>query len=300
MRYEEREDRELVELARAGWSPAFAVLVHRHAPLLVAAFSEETGFAAALDEEAADAATHATFVRAMRELPERDPAAPFDTWLLELAERPRPTAAPPLEARRVDGMWHDLAARWPRGRRPRHVPRAITGVAVAIAAIAVGIAVPVAIIGDRGPDDTALTELRATPLADPTDEDEIDHDVEVPEPLPTFEFPDVDEDSVPAPPPPAPDPDPGPDTGPATGPADDAAPAPAPDPAAPTTEPAPEPAPAPAPADPLGPPSADDTTPGIADPASGTEDPPGAADGDTGDTTSGDVEAPDDPDGGDA
>lgn len=89
MRYDERDDGELLELAQAGWSPAFAVLVHRHAPALLEAFADEP--------DAADRVTD-VFVRAMRKLPDQDPAASVRGWLSALAGRPLREGAPPATA----------------------------------------------------------------------------------------------------------------------------------------------------------------------------------------------------------
>jgi hypothetical protein len=220
MRYDERDDSELLELAQAGWSPAFAVLVHRHAPALLAAFAD--------DPDPLERVTD-VLLRAMRQLPERDPAAPVGPWLLALAGRPAPAAVPPVDEERLDPVWRQLALRWPDGRHVHHRRPASRLLVTAIGAIAIGIAVPTIVLGipASAPEDRAES-VRAQPLEDePGDADR-------PVDLPTFEFPDVsggptepapgpvvpveppptaDEPVptapvVPAPPPPAPEPTP--------------------------------------------------------------------------------------------
>jgi DNA-directed RNA polymerase specialized sigma24 family protein len=193
MRYEDRDDTELVELAQAGWAPAFAVLVHRHAPLVFAATDDDRDpYRASLD----------VFVRALRRLPDRDPQAPFGSWLLRLAARPMPATVSRARTTEVDALWRELHARWPDGRLPRRVPRFLKRVATAVAAIAIGVAVPAAVLTAFGPADEneeEATELRAQPIGEPTPEPTEDPAADR-EPLSTFEFPDVrDAPAAPAP-----------------------------------------------------------------------------------------------------
>jgi hypothetical protein len=197
MRYERRRDAELVELAQDGSAPAFAVLVHRHAPAVLAATA---------DAEDPQRATRDVFVRAMRELPDRDPKQPVGPWLTELAGRPAPwtTAEEEVAPARVDELWRELDRRWPDGRAPRRSRRVLRRVTVAVAAVAIGVAVPAAVLTADPTEDEDVTELRAQPLDDPADVPEPDG--EEPRTLPAFEFPEVEdaplaplpEDEVPA------------------------------------------------------------------------------------------------------
>lgn len=241
MRYDEREDGELVELAAAGWAPAFAVLVHRHAPLVLAAH-------AGTDDPVARAV--ATFTEAMRGLGDRDPGAAVAPWLLQLAGRTRPTRIPPVDPGVIDTLWAELQPRWPDGRIHHRWPAAATRLAVIVAAIGVGVAVPVAVLSTPAAEEQVL-ELRAEPLDEgPAEETELDEPEEPLEPLPSFEFPDVAPDPAPAP---EPQPEPAPQEAPAelepTEPEPSPAPAPSPPPA-PAPAPAPEPEPEPPPAEP--------------------------------------------------
>lgn len=186
MRYDERDDAELVELAQAGWGPAFAVLVHRHAPMLLAATADDRDpWGATLD----------VLVRALRQLADRDPSAPVAPWLLELAGRDAPSTVPAADPDELDALWHELDTRWPDGKRPRRrVPAAVRWTALALGAIGVGIAVPAAVINTAPPEDPVTVELRAQPVADAAAD--VDEELEEPEPLPTFEFPDVASDDA--------------------------------------------------------------------------------------------------------
>jgi hypothetical protein len=276
MRYDERDDGELVELARSGWSPAFAVLVHRHAPALLAAFAD--------DPDPFERVTD-VFIRAMRELPDHDPSAPVAAWLFALAGRRPPDHVPSVPEEALDPIWRELSLRWPDGRhihrRRRPVVRRL---AVIAGALALGVLVPLVVLGlPATPDDDAIESVRAQPLEEePTEEPE-------PEDVPDFEFPDVTAGAVEGP----------------TETSDDepSAPPPSTDTQAPM-EPAPEttqpPAPAPAepvepvdPLDPIEPPPAPDddgTSDGTSDDgADGSTDgdpPPGDSDG--GETSDGD------------
>lgn len=237
-----RDDTELVELAQSGIAPAFAVLVHRHAPRLLTAVADDPDpLATATD----------VFAAAMRRLPDRDPRAPFGAWTLELADRPAPDRILPSASATLDELWARLQPLWPDGRRRTgRGRRTLTRAAVAAAAIGVGAAVPILVLS-APVDDDGVPELRAQPLA----EDErpaptIDEDEDPLEPLPSFEFPDVAPDPAPAP---EPQPEPAPQEAPAelepTEPEPSPAPAPSPPPA-PAPAPAPEPEPEPPPAEP--------------------------------------------------
>lgn len=80
MRYGERSDTELVLLAREGWSPAFATLLHRHAATVLAARDHPRDPEAVLT---------ATYVRAMRRLRRFDEREAVAVWLSDCAGGPR-------------------------------------------------------------------------------------------------------------------------------------------------------------------------------------------------------------------
>lgn len=222
MRYHERDDRELLELAQAGWAPAFAVLVHRHGPALLTAFAE--------DPDPADRVTD-VFVRAMRQLPERDPAEPVGPWLFALAGRPAPETVPDTAPDTMDPIWHRLTPLWPDGRRARRPHPVARKVVTVVGAIALGVAVPTIVLGIPAPSsDQNAAKVRAEPLEDePVVETRSEE-------LPTFEFPDVgggDGTQAPA------DAPTDPVTTPETAPSPTAPVVPAPAPAPTTTEPPP-------------------------------------------------------------
>lgn len=159
VRFGDRSDAELIELAQAGWAPAFAVLVHRHAALVRAA-----------GPPGADPVAHVTdvFVAAMRELPARDPGAPVVPWLLGLAglRTGTPPTPAPLTAEELDAAWAELARRWPDGRPPSRVVHwQRTAAVVGIAALA-GL-VPTLVLGADSTDaNEDPAEIRAVPVED--------------------------------------------------------------------------------------------------------------------------------------
>jgi hypothetical protein len=177
MRYDERDDGELLELAQAGWAPAFAVLVYRHGPALLTAFADEPDPLGRVTD---------VFLRAMRHLPEQDPSAPVDAWLFALAGRPIPEVVPPADGSSLDAVWHALAPRWPDGRhvhRPRPVRRIL---ATVVGAVALGVAVPTIVLGmPANPSGDEIVTVRAQPV-----EEELEPEPE-PAELPSFEFPDI-------------------------------------------------------------------------------------------------------------
>lgn len=95
MTYVEQTDDDLLELSREGVASAFAVLLYRHGPDVLRM--------ADVDPDPIGA-TVATFVRAMRTLPEAEPTD-VRAWLLSLAaeEIDGEVAIPPPEPARVDG-----------------------------------------------------------------------------------------------------------------------------------------------------------------------------------------------------
>jgi hypothetical protein len=191
VRFGDRSDEELIRLAQAGWAPAFAVLVHRYAPVVRATRPRA--------EPAVPFLTH-VFLQAMRELRSRDPRAPVAPWLLGIAGAgARSAKAPvPLSTEELDAIWTRLHGSWPNGHRHAPaVPWRRTAAIIGLAALA-GL-VPAVVLGADGTDaDGELLELRAVPLPDERsatvaeDQDEDDE--------PDFSFPTTPEEQE-APPP---------------------------------------------------------------------------------------------------
>jgi hypothetical protein len=190
VRFGDRSDEELIRLAQAGWAPAFAVLVHRYAPVVRATRPRA--------EPAVPFLTH-VFLQAMRELRSRDPHAPVAPWLLGIAGAgARSAKAPvPLATEELDAIWTRLHGSWPNGHR--HAPAfpwRRTAAVIGLAALA-GL-VPAVVLGADSTDaDGELLELRAVPLPDERTatvaEDEDDDE-------PDFSFPTTPEEQE-APPP---------------------------------------------------------------------------------------------------
>jgi hypothetical protein len=159
VRFGDRSDEELIRLAQAGWAPAFAVLVHRYAPVVRATRPRA--------EPAVPFLTH-VFLQAMRELRSRDPRAPVAPWLLGIAGAgARSAKAPvPLSTEELDAIWTRLHGSWPNGHRHAPaVPWRRTAAIIGLAALA-GL-VPAVVLGADGTDaDGELLELRAVPLPD--------------------------------------------------------------------------------------------------------------------------------------
>jgi hypothetical protein len=224
--YGGRADAELVAEAQAGAAPAFAVLLHRHGPAVRSAVRHDPDPTGAVLE---------TFVRAMRELRGRDPAAPVRPWLLELAGTGlEPDPLIPLSEEERDEIWAELAVRWPTGRVPRRRSARRQRMALAAGLVAVSALVPAMVLLAGQPSQEPLDELRAFPLQTAG---AVVAEPEEPEPLPSITFPTVPELEQP------------PSTEPA--PAVTTTPQPAPTattPPAPVTSPSPRPTPAPAPA----------------------------------------------------
>jgi hypothetical protein len=258
VRFGDRSDEELIRLAQAGWAPAFAVLVHRYAPVVRATRPRA--------EPVVPFLTH-VFLHAMRELRDRDPHAPVAPWLLGLAGAGARSAKTPvpLSPEDLDAIWTRLHGYWPDGHRhARSVPWRRTAAVVGLAALA-GL-VPAVVLGADGTGaEGEPLELRAVPLPDERiatvaeergDEDE-----------PDFSFPTTPEEQEAPPPEPV-------------------------EPSPPETETAPQPEPEPQPQDPTvgeddnldGEPG--DTTPD--DEAEDDEDSGGLLDGVLGDEDGGD------------
>ena len=189
MQHSEDSDTELLERARAGSAPAFAVLLHRHGPAVRAVVA---------DDPDATGAVIATFIRAMRQLPGSEDGEPRRR-LVELARaevddprEPEPTVA--LDHGELDEVWAELDLRWPDGKVPRHLPRWVGWSVSIVALAALAVSVPHAVLtigaaGDAGPEE--LGSLVARPFTEQTDEpppvEELAENLEPP----PFEFPDL-------------------------------------------------------------------------------------------------------------
>jgi hypothetical protein len=199
VQHSDGSDAELVERARAGSAPAFAVLLHRHGPAVravVAGDRDPTG------------AVIGTFVTAMRRLPDHPVDDTPRDWLLQLAasevREPRTAdaqPAPDLEPDELDEIWAELDLRWPDGRVPRTVPRWVGWSALVITLAALAILVPYTVLtlggnGDDGPNE--LAGLVARPFEDPDAEAPVDEAPDEDLEPPPFVFPDVDLESAPA------------------------------------------------------------------------------------------------------
>jgi hypothetical protein len=255
--YGERSDAELIALSKVGIAPAFAVLLHRHGPAVRSAVRHDPDPTGAVIE---------TFVRAMRELPQRDETVPVRPWLLALAGTDRtPDPIVPISEEERDEIWAELAVRWPTGRPPRRSER-LQRVAMTVGLVAISALVPTLVLYAGNQEPQPLDELRAFPLQTTVEVAEPDDA----EPLPSFTFPTVPEleGSAPAP---EPTPTPSPTSTPTA--TEEPPPAPSPEPVEPTaspepvepteepTEPTPEPEPEPSPVPlpPVGPPDEGDT-----------------------------------------
>jgi hypothetical protein len=180
VQYADGSDAELLERARAGSAPAFAVLLYRHGPSVRAVVADAPDPTGAVVD---------TFAGAMRELSDPAPGGPGDR-LIELAgttvEHPRAPEPPvALDPDDLDGIWAELDRRWPDGTVPRSLPRWVGWGASIVALAALAVLVPHAVFtlgsnGDEVPDEPA--SLVARPF-----EEELD---EAPPDPPPFEFPD--------------------------------------------------------------------------------------------------------------
>lgn len=233
MTHAARSDARLVELSRQGLASAFGVLVHRHGHRVLHL---------AQDDEDPIGATVATFVRAMRTLPDADlddvPGWFVSLAAAELGRDPDELVADagpatlagsaasehagdgPLTETldpRLDEVWSELAPRWPTGRRPRHLPSWVIWLGTTIVLLALAVLLPWVVLGSLGNGEPTIPELRASPVLEDIEvEDEpiVEEDAE---PLPTFDFPeppDDDDSEDPAPAETDPDADPEPDPNP--------------------------------------------------------------------------------------
>lgn len=229
MDHSDLDDRALLTLAKDGSAPAFAVLVHRHLPVVDAVLGTRAD---------RDRARVKVFVNAMRRLDQA--TDPFEVWIDRIAREAirgprgsadadddRAPAARSTAARAVhtsgtraddpadapadddaadvadaaarDRLWRELARRWPNGRRPLRVPSLVTWLATLIMTIGLSAAVPWITLGQFDAKD-AIPALRAFPIdsqGSPATPDQTSE--EEPEPLPTYEFPTPPSEEDPAP-----------------------------------------------------------------------------------------------------
>lgn len=195
MRFGDCSDAELTELAKAGWSPAFAVLVQRHAPMVHATLSFS---------DRPLSATTTVFIQAMQQLRQRDADSPVGPWLLDLADASPPAEPSALTTAELDAIWQELHRRWPDGEPPAtRLPW--RRVSQLVALVLVAALVPLIVVGiGSTPDEPDSEELRAVPFrdrdTDDTSEDDTpagtdmdDPDTDADGAPPTFTFP-TDED----------------------------------------------------------------------------------------------------------
>ena len=173
MQLASRSDAELIRLAQAGASPAFAVLVFRHAADIRAVVAN--------DKDPVGAVI-ATFVQAMRQLSKRTPEDPVRPWLLKLAAKQTRSpidigdqVVPTLDDAEADEIWAELDIRWPRGRVPRNLPRWVGWFGLVIALVGLAVLVPYVLLtidSPNGEDDEPITEVIGRPYQEPDAERE--------------------------------------------------------------------------------------------------------------------------------
>lgn len=181
-------DAELVRLAADGVAAAFALLLRRHADVLVPIAREPGG----------ERRLRTVGIRAMRALRTAPPTEDVRGWLAGLAgiaPVPDPTPRRPRTGlgRRdwVDALWVDLSARWPNGRRRLTVPRWVRALTAAVVIVAAGVVAATAMLRDRPPAPlVGQVQAYARPS---TGDDFIVEDEEELGDLPVFELPADDE-----------------------------------------------------------------------------------------------------------
>lgn len=193
-------DAELVRLAADGVAAAFAVLLRRHADVLVP-IAREPG---------AERRLRSVGIRAMRALRSAPPTDDVRGWLAGLAgitPVPDPIPRRPRTGlgRRdwVDALWVELSARWPDGRRRLTVPRFARALAAAMVLVAAGVVAATALLRERPP---APLVGQVQAFARPsTGDDFVVEDEEELGDLPVFDLPDDEPPATPtSPPAPAP------------------------------------------------------------------------------------------------
>ena len=169
----DRDDAALLRCARDGDVSAFAVLVHRHTPVLVAAAQAASADG---DESAAVERATRTWQRALRGLRRAAVEDDVEAWLLELQGTPIDAAArdhaPLLTTATQDALWAELASRWPRGRRPVRVPTAVGRVALVLVLLVLAVTLPAAVLLTTGGGQDPVPPPTVTAV--PVDDDEFD------------------------------------------------------------------------------------------------------------------------------
>ncbi|MFA9444980.1 hypothetical protein [Egicoccus sp. AB-alg6-2] len=179
MRYGDRSDADLMASAQAGWSPAFAVLLHRHGPAVRSAVR---------DEADPITATRDVFLTAIDELPQMDPQFPVREWLLDIAGTDQvPDPIIPLREDERDAIWASLVEAWPG--RPRAPRTALRRTVLVVGLVLLSALVPTLVfLADEAPP-REVQELSAHPVVDENAEQTVpDEDAT---PTPTFSFPSV-------------------------------------------------------------------------------------------------------------
>lgn len=187
-------DPELVRLAADGVAAAFALLLRRHADVLVPIAREPGG----------ERRLRVVGVRAMRALHRSPPTDDVRGWLAGIAGvSPVPAPTPRRErsglGRRdwVDALWVDLAARWPNGRRRLTVPRWARALTAAVVIVAAGVVAATAMLRERPPA-PLVGQVQAYARPSTGDDFVVEDEDELGE-LPVFELP-PDDEPAPAPP----------------------------------------------------------------------------------------------------
>jgi len=190
-------DHELLTLAADGSASAFASLLHRHRRVLQAS---------AATAEDPERAVERGVIAAMRELPHRDDETPVATWLegLVAAQAARGPATEDVErifpSGWFDQLWARVHVRWPHGRRPPRLPRAVTVVGLGLCLVLASAAGTYLVLTSEETSDVVL-EISAvpidgpgilsvtgeTPIAEPEEAPELFGDVELGE-LPTYDL----------------------------------------------------------------------------------------------------------------
>ncbi len=179
MSHPDRDDADLLARARQGDATSFAVLLHRYGPAVHAVLVDpsQDGHEQVDDEDAtATAALTRTFFAAMRQLGEADDQD-VGRWLLRIAldEEPDPGRLAraqdpePLPDTVLDHVWHELAVRWPTGRRPLRTPRWVGHLALLMVLLALAAGVPYVVLVSASNDEDApppISEVVAEPLDD--------------------------------------------------------------------------------------------------------------------------------------
>lgn len=160
MEFSKHSDTDLVRHASAGSAPAFATIVHRHAPQVHAVFSH------APDPHAR---VTATFLDAMKRLDSLGEEAEVGSTLLEIAgarggDATSGASEPSqLSDDEVDAIWAQLYRRWPSGRARPALPSAAPRAALVATLVAVGFLLPRMVLAAGATEEVELEHIVAKP-----------------------------------------------------------------------------------------------------------------------------------------